>query len=180
MPNPIIEINRLNWYKILGVLQDTFLFIANNLYSSKSKNELEQLLNEYHTTIDTNKAAILEGCTGEITRYVNSYQVSATDYLFDEFKAIYFLGVAITAQLERAGYVELKKIHQKTVLHLLNMRLISPYKALRPQLAQRINMAIDNNTVKEHLGIYGWYLLYKCLYNAAHDAHKLLNSDEKE
>ena len=148
MPNPIIEINRNNWYKIISILQDTFLFIAHNLDKAKSVSDLEQLLDEYHTIINSNKPAILEGCTGEITRYVNSYQVSPKDYLFDEFKAIYFLGVAITAQLERAGYIELKKIHQKTVLHLLNMRLISPYNALRPQLAKRIAMAIENKKRK--------------------------------
>lgn len=172
MAHPLIQVNKSSWLDILNVMKDTLPFVISRLETNHyTASSIDNFVKEYVEIINLKLDDILNGCTGEITRYINSYQVEPRDTL-DEFKGIYFLGVAISAQLERSGHKELKKLHQFTVLHLLNSRLSIPYDALRPQLARRIGWAISNGDIENHLGKYGWYLLYKCLYNAARDSVK--------
>jgi hypothetical protein len=54
----------------------------------------------------------------------------------------------------------------------LDFRL-SSRNARRVELSNRIRSVINNNALDEHLGKYGWYLIYKCLFNAASDKERV-------
>ena len=124
MAHPLIEINRQSWLDILNIMKDTLPVVASRIEGHVySIGTIDGFLKDYSETINYNMQDILSGCAGEIARYLNSYRVEPRDYV-DEFKGIYFLGVAITAQLNRSGHAELRRIHQFTTLHLLNSRQI--------------------------------------------------------
>ena len=120
----------------------------------------------YSAFIQTHQEIIAENMQSEVGFYLTFYKVTPDNDIFDEFKNIYFLGMAITKELESKGHIDLAKYQLRAILHLLDLRLASE-KAVRPLLTQRIKDAIENSAVKKDFGRFGWYILYKCLYNAA-------------
>ncbi len=113
----------------------------------------------------------------ELSYYLNFYNVIPANDVYDEFKNFYFLGMAITTELEKRGVKDLVKLQLKAILHLLDVRLNS-VGARRAPLTHRLSNAIDNGAIKKDFGRFGWYILYKCLFNAAYerDNHNYLIS----
>lgn len=103
----------------------------------------------------------------KVNKYLNFYNVYPEKLSSDEFKYIYFIGMTVADKLKEEGMDDHARYHLKAVLRLLDYRLKDPYDAYRPQLSQRIQKTIDNHKIHEHFGEFGWYLLYKCLFNSA-------------
>ncbi|MDI9331777.1 MAG: hypothetical protein QM527_10815 [Alphaproteobacteria bacterium] len=124
-------------------------------------------MKQYHDLITAHQRGIFEKTAFDISQYTSDYRVQVREGIADEFKAIYFLGMNIAKCLIENQ--KLKKQHHGAVLDLLDYRLAEPHKANRPKLTARILSMIDKDHIEQNLGKHGWYLLYKCLFNAAQD-----------
>ncbi|MFA6120176.1 MAG: hypothetical protein WCT35_00175 [Sideroxydans sp.] len=171
MANPYIQLNKESWEIILNSLKETVVLIVAAQPNSDIA-QIKEYLKQYTTVINNNSERIFDEASNNIQQYINFYKVSPQEGIYDEFKNIYFLGEAITIFLNSMGWVDLTKIHRKAMLRLLDVRLEVPHKAYRKALSSRIISTIDNNMVEKHFGTYGWYLTYKCLYNAAANQKK--------
>lgn len=120
----------------------------------------------YAAFIQNHIAKIADNWQYELAYYLNFYNVNPENDVYDEFKNFYFIGMAITTELEERGAKDLVKLQLKALLHLLNTRL-NTVGAHRSQLTRRISNAIDNGAIRKDFGRFGWYILYKCLFNAA-------------
>lgn len=165
MTHPYITINKESWGTVLKSYTQALALIADKELGSLTL--VESQLAQYAAVINTNSSQIFELAASGIQQYLNFYRVSPQEGIYDEFKNIYFLGSAISETLKASGLADLNKLHQKAMLRLLDFRLQHPFKAYRPALSSRLVAAINNNTVQQHFGSYGWYIIYKCLYNAA-------------
>ncbi|MDC4756691.1 hypothetical protein NQ807_11965 [Acinetobacter baumannii] len=114
----------------------------------------------------------------KVNKYLNFYNVLPDKLSSDEFKYIYFIGMTVADKLKEEGMVDHARYHLKAILRLLDYRLKDPYDAYRPQLSLRIQKTIDNHKINEHFGEFGWYLLYKCLFNAAKEKSIEAKKDE--
>lgn len=165
MAHPFVEINKESFGVILERLKETLILVADK--SNKTEPEIDALLAQYVTIIDSDVFAL---AVAGITQYINFYNVAPREGIYDEFKNIYFLGAAISQKLDSVGLADLRKLHQLAILRLLDLRLVHPYKVNRPTLTERVVSAIKNDSLNAHFGLYGWYITYKCLYNAALEA----------
>lgn len=170
MPHPYIQINKKAWGTILDSLKKCVVLISSKTGSNHA--QVEEYLRQYTSIINTNSEGIFTAAATGIYQYINFYKISPREGIYDEFKNIYFLGAAITIWLNKLGLADLNKLHQKAVLRLLDHRLLKPHGAYRKTLSARVVSAINNNVLYEHFGTYGWYLIYKCLFNAASDNAK--------
>lgn len=172
MPHPLVIIHGQTWTTFLKHIKDTISFLATS--EGKSDDEVSELIKAYVDNIEENRDKIFVLTATGIVKYINFYKVFPTEGVHDEFKGIYFTGMAVSAYLDKLGLADLNKYHLRAMLRLLDFRLLHPHKANRKVLTERIRSVIDNNTVESHLGKYGWYLIYKCLYNASNDKSKTL------
>ena len=164
MAHPYITVNGKHWVEILHHLQTALTAIS--LKQGNSEEQTEEFTKKYHETIEEKKPILFEVAALGIVNYCNFYKITPDKGVHDEFKGIYFAGVAISKYLVDLGLVDINKLHLKAMLALLDFRL-SKRNACRKDLSERVRTIINNNGLDEHLGKYGWYLLYKCLYNAA-------------
>lgn len=169
MAHPYITVNGKSWVEILHHLQTALAGIS--LQSGNSPDDTKSLVDTYHKTIESKKDVLFELAAVGIVEYCNFYKVTPDKGVHDEFKGIYFTGIAISKYLVQVGLVDINKLHLKAMLGLLDFRL-SSRNARRVELSNRIRSVINNNALDEHLGKYGWYLIYKCLFNAASDKEK--------
>ncbi|MDD5395492.1 MAG: hypothetical protein PHE17_20910 [Thiothrix sp.] len=172
MPHPLVMVNGSDWTKILKYLKETIVFLA--LHDGISDEAVEILIGNYVKAIEGSKDDIFIQTAIGITQYLNFYNVIPAQGIGDEFKGIYFTGIAVSEHLNNLGYADLNKLHLRAVLRLLDFRLEEPHKISRKALTDRIRSVIDNNAVNEHLGKYGWYLIYKCLYNSVNNKTKTI------
>lgn len=172
MAHPLVMVNGQEWKKQLGNFSATIALIA--LAEGTEEKAVDDLIEQYVTAIDSNEETIMLHTAAGITEYCNFYKVLPTEGVHDEFKGLYFTAVAVSVQLTRMGLAELNKLHLRALLRLLDIRLFEPYRANRPLLTARIRSVIDNNAVESHLGKYGWYLTYKCLFNAVNSNSKTI------
>ena len=172
MPHPLVIVHGQTWTSILNHIKDTISLLA--LADGKTDTEVEELIRAYVENIEDNRDQIFMQSAIGIVQYLNFYKVFPTEGVHDEFKGIYFTGMAVSAHLDRLGLADLNKYHLRSMLGILDYRLFHPHKANRKVLTERIRSIIDNNAVDAHLGKYGWYLIYKCLYNASNDKSKTL------
>lgn len=152
---------------------DTLKFFREtvSLLVQNESNDVSVITNtnlRYAAFIQQNMESIADNMQSEMAYYLNFYNVTPANDVYDEFKNFYFLGMAITSELEKRGIKDLVKLQLKALLHLLDVRL-STVSANRTQLTKRLSNAIDNGAIKNDFGRFGWYILYKCLYNAAID-----------
>jgi hypothetical protein len=172
MPHPLVIVHGRDWSKFLKYIKETIALLA--FSDGLDVASVDALVKKYLGEIEVNREDIFLATAGDIVRYLNFYKVFPTEGVHDEFKGIYFTGMAVSRRLDHLGLVDLNKFHLRAMLRLLDFRLAEPYKANRTQLTQRIRSVIDNNVLGEHLGKYGWYLIYKCLYNAANERSKTI------
>lgn len=168
-----------SWTNYLNYFQNAIThIILDDVINSKvtdqtEKDELEAKADlyakQYFETIKRHMQEVFINTALSMDKYLNSYQVYPKDGDYDEFKGIYFTGMVIAKHLEHVGLLELKKIHLKAVLGLMDFRLDNPLKCSRKLLTERIISMIDNDKIHDHMGMYGWYITYKCLYNSANE-----------
>ena len=160
MNNPNIDhvIDTLKFFR------ETVAFLAQDETSDAAV--LTNINLHYSAFIQQNDDAIAENMQSELAYYLNFYNVIPANDVYDEFKNFYFLGTAIATELEKRGAKHLVKLQLKALLHLLNVRL-NTVGAHRAPLTRRLSNAIDNGAIKNDFGRFGWYILYKCLFNAA-------------
>lgn len=170
MSHPYIQINGKAWTEMLIRMQETVVAIVlNDSLEATTPCDVDAIGAEYARIVNNNKEDLFRATTQMIVAYINFYQVHPNEGIYDEFKSIYFIGMAMSAKLINDGHNDLNKLHLRAVLRLLDIRLEVPHKAFRPQLSDRIKKAIKNDTISKHYGDYGWYLIYKCLFNAANE-----------
>lgn len=172
MSHPLVTINGKEWTKYLDHFQHAIGFLA--LQDGLDEQSVENLISQYHTSIVDDINNIFLQTAMSIVQYLNFYNVLPTQGVHDEFKGIFYTGMAVSDKLVSLGLLDLNKLHLRAVLGLLDFRLDNPHKVRRPALSQRIRSVIDNNALETHLGKYGWYLTYKCLYNSANEKSKTL------
>lgn len=172
MSHPLVMVHGSEWTKILTKLKESIALHA--LYDGISDEAVQILIDNYVKEIESNRDKIFLSTAMGIVQYLNFYNVKPTEGVHDEFKGIYFTGIAVSDHLSNLGFVDLNKLHLRAVLSLLDLRLEEPFKVRRPVLTVRIRSVIDNNAIESQLGKYGWYLIYKCLYNAANEKSKTL------
>lgn len=172
MPHPLVIVHGSEWTKILEYLMQTIALLA--LHDGIKEEEVTNLIEQYVREVQDNRQDIFLSTAVGIVEYLNFYKVFPTEGVHDEFKGIYFTGMAVSKHLVRLGLADLNKLHLRALLRLLDFRLEEPFKVRRPVLTERIRSVIDNNALESHLGKYGWYLIYKCLYNAANAKSKTI------
>lgn len=132
---------------------------------SLSKSASETYLN----FVVNNRDAIVQFWQKELSYYIIAYDIHPENDILDEFKNFYFIGTAIATELENQGHKELRMLQLLAVQKLFDFRLYT-VNSLRPDLTIRLNKAIDGSSITTDFGRFGWYITYKCLYNAAKDA----------
>lgn len=172
MAHPFIMVNGPDWIRILENFKKTIAYLA--LQDGIGEEEVSKLIEQYVRAIEDDRINIFKLTADGIVEYINFYKVFPTEGVYDEFKGIYFTGMAVSKRLTQLGLVDLNKFHLKAMLMSLDFRLENPFGASRPLLTERIHSIIDNNMLESHLGKYGWYLIYKCLYNAANAKSKTI------
>lgn len=174
-----LALNGEEWTKYLNIFQKSICFIlmkdvidgkvTNQADIDSAKEKTSLLAEQYFNEVNKNKIEIFKSTASSMDEYLNFYQVYPKNGEHDEFKGIFFTGMAVSKQLVSSGLLDLNKYHLNAVLGLMDYRLDEPYKVSRKILTERIRSMIDNNVIESHLGKYGWYLTYKCLYNSAQD-----------
>lgn len=170
MAHAYITLQATAWAKFLEHFKNTISYLALN--DGMDETTVAALIEQYTKGINGHREHIFEHIARDIVAYINFYNVAPKEGIYDEFKGIYFTGMVVSKYLVGLGLVDLNKLHLRAVLRLLDYRLKEPYGANRPVLSERIRSIIDNNVIESHLGKYGWYLIYKCLYNAANPNSK--------
>lgn len=172
MAHPLVQVNGSDWIKILEYTKQTIILLAS--HDGMSAEDIEKLVGQYVKEIEENRDRIFLNSALGIVQYLNFYNVLPAEGVHDEFKGIYFTGMAVSDHLNRIGLADLNKLHLRSMLRLLDLRLEIPHKISRKVLTARIRAVIDNNSIESHLGKYGWYLIYKCLYNSVNERSKAL------
>lgn len=165
------ELDKDIWFGILETIQETMtaLIIEEGRIPEPV---VEPMIEQWVNVINGHYEELYQLTKAKITRYLSFYYVSPTGGENDEFKYIYFTGMAVAEKLAFYEMDDHIRYHYRTILNLLDYRLRIPYGANRQQLSDRIQKAIESHKIKEHFGEYGWYLTYKCLFNAAKDARE--------
>lgn len=172
MAHPLVTVHGKDWIEILRYFKEAIAAIA--LHDGLDKARVKSLVEQYVQVIEADRDSIFVATAAGIIEYLNFYEVRPTEGVHDEFKGIYFSGMTVSRYLVNLGLADLNKLHLRAVLRLLDTRLEMPYKVRRPVLTERIRSVINNNVMESHLGKYGWYLVYKCLFNAANEKSKTL------
>lgn len=173
MPHAIAYVKKAEWNQWLETFKETF---ALKLLQTKqgSESDTARIICELMHLIQSEKETVFEMAASAVANYCGLYGVSPKEKLLDEFKHIYFLGTAVACFLRSKGEKEWARMQLLVVQDLLDFRLMYPLNAQRPKLTHRIIKTIEQDKVQENLGSIGWYLIYKCLFNAA--LEKPLNS----
>lgn len=172
MAHPLVVLYGSEWIKFLKHIKETIALLA--LKDGTDQDTVATLIKQYVDNIEDGRDGIFISSARGIVEYLNFYRVFPTEAVHDEFKGIYFIGMDVSKHLMSLGLADLNKLHLRAMLALLDFRLEHPHKASRSVLTERMRAIIDNNAVEAHLGKYGWYLIYKCLFNASNDRSKTL------
>lgn len=174
MPHPI-QVIYLNTLKgtvrtLLSGFHDAYSLYAPN----GTEEEAQRLFADIESVVQRSYLKIIEAATGHIVRYLNYYSVEPRGNV-DEFKAIYFVGRAISDFLEKEGLSDCVKVNWFAVVWALDYRYWSHTGHWRKNLTQRLHKLIREAKVAEHLGSNGMYLIYKCASNSVLDYQKTVN-----
>lgn len=169
MPHPIAYISKTEWNKWLEIFKETFALISLS-ERHLSEEETAQTISNLVNLVESEKTTIFERAAHGISNYCGLYYVVPKEMLLDEFKHIYFLGTAVAETLRHNGEKEWATTQLLAVQALLDFRLMQPFKAHRPDLTHRMKKTIELDKMTESFGRYGWYVVYKCLFNAARES----------
>ena len=143
MSHPLVTIHGTQWTQFLMHLKEAIAFLA--LHDGISEADVTRLVEQYVNEVEGNRDNIFIATAYGIVKYLNFYNVMPTEGVHDEFKGIYFIGMAVSEHLNRLGLADLNKLHLRAMLRLLDFRLAKPHKANRKVLTDRIRSVIDNN-----------------------------------
>lgn len=173
MSHPLVTIHSHDWIELLEYLKQTIYFLARE-EDGKTEEEASKFIEIYVKQIEDNRETIFLATAYGIVKYLNFYNVMPSEGVHDEFKGIYFTGMAVSEHLNNLELTDLNKLHLRAMLRLLDFRLAYPHKVNRKLLTSRIKSVIKNNSLDKHLGLYGWYITYKCLFNSANEKSKTI------
>lgn len=166
--------------KYLRETIELFVDLIETVAEEENKTNPIQYRNDYVKFVITYIDQIVINWRVGVEYYLNFYDVFPSDGKCDEFKNIYFIGTAISQKLQDGGISDLAKFQQIAVMKLLDYRLHKDANTRRPELSFRIRQSINFNKIDEDLGRFGWYMIYKCLFNAAMDAKKAAAKSQKK
>ena len=128
-----------------------------------------QSLVAYCKIIRDNADAIYRAATAGVSRYIYDYSIHV-DPTVDEFKCVYFLGLAIHTKLLANGQPHAANVHLFTMIGLLDARLRTMGFG-KKQLLKAMMMVVRDGQFERDLGTNGCYLIYKCVSTS--DNHKI-------
>lgn len=169
MPTPIVILNKMEWSLYMRHFAQTIFWLCDK--DGMSQEDIQKQLKIYEAAINEKTDSLFEKTALEITIYLRLYGVRPTNFRQDEFKGVFFLSWVIADYLKDMGLENLSKLQLRACSHLLNKRL-ERSNAARKQLYLAIEESIKHNRIFDDFGKYGWYIVYKCLCNAAEDASK--------
>jgi len=114
----------------------------------------------YDNLINAKAEDIIRAAAFGISGYSNLYKVMPRE-TFDEFKIIYYLGLAIEKHLTKAGHAKIVQVHMFTLIGLMDEAL-KRKGVLKPQLTGAMTTLIRFGHFDRELGNTGCYLIYKC------------------
>lgn len=130
--------------------------------------QASQISKTYLNFILNNKDSIVQIWQKELSYYIVAYDIHPENNILDEFKNFFFIGTAIATELQNQGHKDLTTFQLLAIQKLFDFRLFK-VNSLRPDLTIRLVKAIDNASITTDFGRFGWYITYKCLFNAAKD-----------
>lgn len=166
--------------KYLRETIELFVELIGTVAVEESKSNPKQLQDDYEKFVIAYIERIVHHWRTGVEYYLHFYDVFPSDGKCDEFKNIYFIGTAISKELQNLGVSDLAKLQQIAVLKLLDYRLFMDAGTHRPELTYRIRRSINFDKISDDLGRFGWYMIYKCLFNAAIDAKKAAAKQPKK
>lgn len=169
MPTPIVILNKKEWSLYMRHFCETIVYLCDK--DNLQKTEIVNLLKDYEIAINDKTDVLFEQAARDITIYLRLYGVRPTNFQQDEFKGVYFLSRVIADYLKNIGLETLSILQLRACSHLLNKRL-ERSNAARRQLYNAIEEAIKHNRINDDFGKYGWYIVCKCLCNAAEGLNK--------
>lgn len=130
-------------------------------------NSIDQVYLSIADYFTENSSTIYYSACVEIYRYCEFFCVFPKNQSVDEYKLIYFLGIAFIKELqkEEKSYVEEINLLWNTIFYKLTKALEFESNVWRKDLIDRLSKAVKQNKIDSYLGEYGVYLLYKCQSN---------------
>lgn len=122
--------------------------------------DFDQDLAIYDSLINSKSDDIIRAAAFSITGYSHLYKVLPRE-TFDEFKIIYYLGLAIERHLTKAGHAKIVQVHMFTLIGLMDEALRRK-GVVKPQLTGAMTQLIRFGYFDRELGNTGCYLIYKC------------------
>lgn len=123
-----------------------------------------QSLVAYKKTVLDNAESICRAAAAGIGTYLYDYDIRPNESV-DEYKHIYFIGLAIHSQLKARALHHAARVHLVSMIGLLDYRL----KSLgydKPQLRKAMVKLIRHDKFETDLGAIGCYLIFKCVSTA--------------
>lgn len=135
--------------------------------------ELDSLIEDMSLVASDPDLLFIEAAMNEMNRYAVNYNVKFHDA--DEFKLIYFTGMALCKQFASKGAVNAVTLIQYVIIWMMDDCLAYAKSHVydtsvdsedgRVELKERINCAIKNKALEKHFGVYGVLIAYKSLHN---------------
>lgn len=162
----ILHFHKQRILEIIGVyIEDFPASYVIKLGDNATNEQLESMSTDLHIVLKNNSDNIMLGIGGEIHRYIDYYSVDA-DKGPDQYKLVYFSGMALARFLEREGHTLCAKVILRSMIEMLDYCLKDLTSGRgRPELKERLNRLIDNGMNDECLGKHGIYVAYKCASN---------------
>jgi hypothetical protein len=155
------------WIDALDYFGDVIAYIASDT-DGKSTAEVGQLIKDYRETVIQDHDKIFDNAASELKFYMNFYDVRPRHGAPDELKIFYFLGTAIAESFATLGLSDLQVYQLKAVQRIFN-KILDQHDAYRADLSKRIDIAIEKGALSTDFGRFGWYIVHRCLLNAARE-----------
>ena len=132
-----------------------------------------ELLGFYENVIENDVEKIFELAVRFVGQYMNQFKIHAVNTI-DEYKSIYFLGIAISSILDGYEFHSTAKVNLFSMVKMLDYRLTT-LNAFRPQMSVALQDQIRRNKFYDKFGNTGCYLLYKCIGSAVSERDNVLS-----
>lgn len=127
-------------------------------------------VNTLNNMFDDKHDKIFNAISGDIIRYLRLYNVNASGGV-DQFKLIYFTGMALARFVAREGDVYAQRVLQFATAVQLDQCMHREVDGVggRKSLLLRMRGLIENGELEERLGLDGLYMIYKVGANLLRD-----------
>jgi hypothetical protein len=147
--------------KMLGVYIKSFPRAYLKKFPNAETADVQSSLEEYSAVIEAKTQELVTITGEEIGFYTNLYNVH-TNQSADEFKLIYYVGIALERHLKSQGLDHVGKAHMYAMIGMLDYRL-RELQIFKPLMSKAMLTLVDTGRFHVEMGRNGCYLLYKCV-----------------